>query len=196
MHNIEPYYNWQLYYDSAEDERSPFHGIIYNEFEFTKKIYNYLIHPQWDDMGSPTLYLKVIYANYDTGFAVIELIGEWNDCINNDVMYLKTDVVDRMQESGINKFALVAENVLNFHSSDDSYYEEWYDDLLDNGGWVMVLGLREHVEADMRSAHLDHYLRMNHYLAELNWRGLEPDQLFALLESLIASRSLEASAEG
>ena len=81
MHDIEPYYSWRHLYIASEDKKSPFFGRQYSEFEFTHAVYNYLIHPQWDEMGSATLYLKVLYANYETGFAVIELIGEWNDAI-------------------------------------------------------------------------------------------------------------------
>ncbi len=68
MHAIEPYYNWRHHYIASEDERSPFYGREYSEFEFTHAIYNYVIHPQWDDMGSNTLFLKVLYADYDRQF--------------------------------------------------------------------------------------------------------------------------------
>ena len=47
---------------------------------------------QWDDFGSSTLYIKILFADYDGGFAIIELIGEWNDAINNDIMLLKRDM--------------------------------------------------------------------------------------------------------
>ena len=39
------------------------------------------IHPQWDDIGSETLYAKILCAHYPNQYAIIELIGEWNDCI-------------------------------------------------------------------------------------------------------------------
>ena len=39
-------------------------------------------------------YLKVLYADYDKNFIVLEFIGEWNDCIYNDVMQLKRNVID------------------------------------------------------------------------------------------------------
>jgi len=104
MHEIEPYYNWRDRYIASEDERSPFYGRIYNEFVFTQKIYNYFIHPQWDEFGSQTLYLKILFADYDLGFAIIEMLGEWNDCLQNDVMYLKRDVVDELAKQGINKY--------------------------------------------------------------------------------------------
>ena len=45
---------------------------------------------------------------------------------------------------GINKYILIGENILNFHYSDDSYYEEWFDDNGDNG-WIVLLNFREHV---------------------------------------------------
>jgi len=57
MHDIEPYYKWREYYVASEDEQSPFYGRTYDEFKFTKKIYNYFIHPQWDYIGSQTLYI-------------------------------------------------------------------------------------------------------------------------------------------
>ena len=63
-------------------------------------------------------------VDYDLNFAIIELIGEWNDAIENDIMTLRREVTDKLQEQGINKFIIIAENVLNFHSSDDSYYEK------------------------------------------------------------------------
>ena len=76
MHDIEPYYRWRSHYVASEDPRSPFHGRVYSEFQFTEKIYNYYIHPQWDGFGSATLYLKILYVDYDEGYAMIELIGE------------------------------------------------------------------------------------------------------------------------
>jgi len=59
MHNLEPFYNWRHIYVSEEDPLSPFYGRSYSEFEFSHTVYNYYIHPQWDDFGSRTLYLKI-----------------------------------------------------------------------------------------------------------------------------------------
>ena len=61
MHNIEPFFNWRHLYSAEEDPKSPFYGRTYSEFEFTQVIYNYYIHPQWDDFGSRTLYLKILF---------------------------------------------------------------------------------------------------------------------------------------
>ena len=110
MQDIEPYYRWRDLYTAEDDELSPFYGREYSEFEYSNTIYNYFIHPQWDDFGSNTLYLKVIYADYNQQFAIIEFIGEWNDAIENDIMTLKRDIIEPMIESGINKFILIGEN--------------------------------------------------------------------------------------
>ena len=129
MHDIEPYHKWRDQYIASEDEQSPFYGRVYNEFAYTQKIYNYFIHPQWDFFGSNTLYMKILYIAYDEGFCILEFIGEWNDCLTNDIMFLKREIIDQLALHNINKFILMGENVLNFHGSDDCYYEEWYDDI-------------------------------------------------------------------
>ena len=185
MHQIEPYYNWRDYYVASEDERSPFFGREYDELSYHNQIYNYYIHPQWDDIGSNTLYVKVIYADYNQRFAIIEFIGEWNDCINNDIMYVKRQLVDSMVKNGINKFILLGENVLNFHCSDDSYYEEWYDDIKDEGGWIAAINFRDHVLNEMRQGKLHHYMSFGTGLNNLLWRKLQPITLVDVIEEMI-----------
>jgi len=81
MHTVEPFYEWRDYYIASEDSNSPFFENTYSEFEFSNSIYNFYIHPQWDSIDSPTLFLKILFADYNDGFAIIELIGEWNDAI-------------------------------------------------------------------------------------------------------------------
>jgi hypothetical protein len=124
MHDIEPYYNWLKYYDSSQDERSPFFGKQYNFDLYSETIYGYYIDPAWDNIGSETLYIKILYTDYDIGFTVMEFIGEWNDAINNDIMNLKRNIIEHLIGEGINKFILIGENIMNFHGSDDCYYEE------------------------------------------------------------------------
>ena len=119
MKDLEPFYNWLDLYNSSEDELSPYSGTVYSEFEYSNTIYNFYIHPQWDQFGSSTLYLKVIFADYEHNFAVLEFIGEWNDALYNDIMFLKRELIEPMILNGINKFVLIGENVLNFHGSDD-----------------------------------------------------------------------------
>jgi hypothetical protein len=172
-------------YVSEEDERSPFYGRVYSEFEFTHTIYNYYIHPQWDEFGSRTLYMKVLMADYDEHYVVIELIGEWNDAIENDIMNLKREVIDKFEESGVTKFILIADNVLNFHSGDKDYYEEWFDEVTDAAGWIVCLDMPEQTQYDFRKAKLNRYIE----LMELdNWRTYKPFHLFKKIDQLISNR--------
>ncbi len=182
MHDIEPYYNWRDEYIASEDELSPFYDRQYSEFEYDKTIYNYYIHPQWDFFGSPTLYLKILFVDYEMQYAVIELIGEWNDAINNDVMFLKREVIEPLMQEGIIKFIIIGENILNFHSSDDCYYEEWFQDVEE--GWIAAINFREHVLEEFRRNNIDYYINFGGELDQLNWRSLKPAQLFQRIEDL------------
>lgn len=182
MHDIEPFFKWREKYVAADDSKSPFYGKQYDEFKFSNKIYNYFIHPQWDFFGSQTMYLKVIFVDYDAHFAIIEFIGEWNDCIGNDIMYLKRDVMDALVDEGIYKFVLIGENVLNFHGSDDCYYEEWYQDICEYGGWISMLNMQDHVIDEMRETKLNHFLNFGDNLNEINWRKMLPSSLLLLIE--------------
>jgi len=188
MHTLEPYYNWIGFYTSSEDPVSPFFDREYSEFEFSDKVYDHYIHPQWDQFGSQTLFIKVIYANYDDGFAIIEMIGEWNDLLYNDIMFLKREVIEVMMNHGIGKFILIGENVLNFHNADDSYYEEWADDVSEAEGWIALMNFREHVLADMKAANIDSYFVLGGQLNELRWRTMNPDQLYEAVEKQVMRR--------
>ena len=185
MHEIEPFYNWRDFYIAADDKYSPFFGREYNEFEYTNTCYNFYLHPQWDEIGSPSLFIKILYADYLNEFAVIEMIGEWNDCIHNDIMYFKRDIIDRLEKRGINKFILIGENVLNFHASDDSYYEEWYEDISDDGGYIVMINFRDHVIQEMRNMKLHHYLLISERFQDVRWRNFEPPHLYQIIDNLI-----------
>jgi hypothetical protein len=193
MHTLEPYYNWRHLYTAEEDEYSPFFGREYSEFEFTDSIYDHYIHPQWDNMGSPTLFIKILFADYDERFAIIEMIGEWNDCINNDIMFLKRDIVEHLMKNGINKFILMGENVLNFHSSDDCYYEEWFEEA--GEGWIALLNFRKHVLDEFKRANIDSYFVMGGNLNDIAWRTGAPLQLFQKVEQLVNKRIGTTSAK-
>ena len=185
MHNIEPFYNWRHIYVSEEDQRSPFYGRQYSEFVYSQTVYNYYIHPQWDDFGSRTLYLKVLLADYEEKYAIIEMIGEWNDAVENDIMELKREVLEKLMYEGINKFILIAENVLNFHSDGKDYYEEWYDELTEENGWAVCINMPESTQYDFRHAHLNRYIE----LMELeNWRTYKPFHLFKKIDNELMTR--------
>ncbi len=186
MHEIEPYYRWRDDYIASEDPLSPFVDTKYNEFEFDKQIYNYLIHPQWDFFGSQTLYLKVLYSDYDLGFSIIEFIGEWNDALHNDIMTLKREIIELMVDEGLNKFILIGENILNFHSSDDCYYEEWFQDVED--GWIAGINFREHVISEFKRNNIDYYINLGGNLDDMAWRNLKPIQLFKNVERELSRR--------
>ncbi len=186
MHTIEPYFNWRNLYAAEEDERSPFYGRSYSEVYFTDVIYDHYIHPQWDNIGSTTLFMKILYADYDDRFAIIELMGEWNDTLHNDIMILKRDVMDQLIDKGIQKFILIGENVLNFHSSDDSYYEEWFEDIED--GWITLLNFREHVLRDFQEIGIDNYFIYGGPLNDFNWGSFRPLQLFQRVDKIVERR--------
>jgi hypothetical protein len=186
MQDLEPFYNWRHIYIASDDDQSPFYGREYSEFEYTNVIYNYLIHPQWDDIDSPTLYIKILCVDYDQNFAIIELIGEWNDAINNDVMLLKRDIIELIMQYGVNKFILIGENVLNFHASDDCYYEEWFDEIED--GWIAFLNFRKHVLEEFQKANIDYYIVSGGQLNDIGWRTSTPSQLFEKVEQLVQKR--------
>ena len=137
-------------------------------------------------MGSETLYLKILFIDYDEKYAIIELIGEWNDAINNDIMLLKRDIVDELLFHNINKYILIGENVMNFHSSDDSYYEEWFEDIDD--GWVACVNFRDHILKEFKQAGLDYYLISGGELNEFEWRKFSPGQVFGNISKIIGKR--------
>ena len=186
MHTIEPFYNWIEQYSASEDPRSPLYEAENDLTYFTHTIYGYYIHPQWDDIGSETLFAKILFADYDLGFAVIEFIGEWNDTLHNDIMHLKRNIIDLMVQEGINKFILVGENVFNFHGSDDSYYEEWFEDVEE--GWIAAINFQDFVLDEMKKYNLDYYLNFGGSLEEINWRTYDPKALFVVISTLIQKR--------
>ena len=186
MKDLEPFYNWRDLYIASEDSLSPYLGQMNSEFEYSNTVYNYYIHPQWDNFGSNTLYLKVLYADYERNFSVIEFIGEWNDALYNDIMFLKREIIESMIHNGINKFILIGENVLNFHGSDDCYYEEWYQEIED--GWIAAINFRPHVLNEMNGFNLDYYLASGGELDEIQWRNYQPIDLMQKIEALINRR--------
>jgi hypothetical protein len=186
MHYIEPFYLWRNHYVASEDSASPFYGREYSEFSFTDRIYNFVIHPQWDSMGSPTLFLKVLVVDYEEGYAVIEMLGEWNDAIENDIMTFKRDIIEPMIENGINKFILIGENVLNFHYSDDCYYEEWFEEVED--GWIALVNFHEHVIREFERIHIDSYFVMGGELEDEEWRTMSPTDFYTKVSNYVTKR--------
>jgi hypothetical protein len=185
MHDIEPFFNWRHLYTAEEDELSPFFGRTYNEFSFTQTVYNYYIHPQWDEFGSKTLYIKILYVDYAEQFAIIEMIGEWNDAIEDDIMTLKRDIIDDLMANHITHFILITENVLNFHSGDKDYYEEWFDDVTDEDGWIVALNMPIQTQHDFKKRKLNYFIE----LMEIeNWRVYKPQDIFEMIDGILQKR--------
>ena len=187
MHEIEPFYRWNSYYEAASDERSPFYGQEINYDQYENTVYGYYIHPDWQAIGSETLYLKVLFVDYENRFAVIEFIGEWNDTLHNDIMHLKRNLIDLMVQEGIKKYILIGENVLNFHGSDDDYYQEWFEEVED--GWIAAVNFREFVEREMSKYHIDYYLNYGGQLSEFDhWRTMTPWVVYNAVDNMIMRR--------
>ena len=185
MHTIEPFFNWRYLYEAEQDERSPFYGRTYSEFAFSNAIYNYYIHPQWDNFGSTTLFCKILYADYDMQFCVIELIGEWNDAIENDVMTLRYNLTDYLFDQGITHFILIGENILNFHGSDAEYYQQWYEEVSDSEGWVVILNMPAQSKDEFKKYKLQYYIEL---MQLEDWRVYKPHHLFQKIDQTISSR--------
>jgi hypothetical protein len=49
------------------------------------------------------------------------------------------EIIEVLTTHGINKYILL-ENILNFHGSDDCYYDEWFEDVED--GWIAAAPFR------------------------------------------------------
>lgn len=183
MHDIEPFYNWQDLYNSSEDERSPFFNAFHDEFNYRNKVYNYYIHPLWDEIGSETLYAKLLFADYEEGFCILEFIGEWNDCINNDIMFLKRDIIEPLENQGIYNFILIWEHVFNFHGSDDCYYEEWHEEIKDEQGNIFFINMQKPVLDEIKLFGIQHFVNLGPDLQDINWRKMNPMDLMEFVAS-------------
>ncbi len=186
MHEIQPYHRWLSFYDPAHDQLSPFYGKEYNYDLYTENIYGYYIDPAWDFMGSETLYIKLLFTDYLEGYSIIEFIGEWNDAINNDIMNLKRNVIESLILNKVDKFILIGEHVLNFHGSDDCYYEEWFDDVEE--GWIAAVNFRDFVIEEWSNYNVDSYINSGGSLNIDNWRTLKPPLFYEIVASLITKR--------
>jgi hypothetical protein len=95
-------------------------------------------------------------------------------------MQLKRSIIDPLIDKGIYKFILISENVMNFHSSDDAYYEEWYDDIKDEGGWIAAIDMPQQTQYDFTRSHIDKYVKL---FEHPNWRTFQPQHLFHLIDN-------------
>ena len=73
--------------------------------------------------------MKILFVDYEQGFAIIELIGEWNDLLYNDIMYYYRNLIEPLIDEGVIHFILLGEQLLNFHADGDDYYQEWFENI-------------------------------------------------------------------
>jgi len=175
MHDLEPFGGWRYLYDQDQDRLSPLYGQGLTEMGY-HLLYDHVIHPNWDSMGSETLYVKILYIDDHLGFAVIEMIGEWNDAIGNDIMWLKRELIDPVLKRGIQKFILLGNNVLNYYGDEDAYYEEWSEDSPE--GWVIGMGFRSHITEEWERLGLSRYMHFGEDWTDDMWRTRHPLQLY------------------
>ena len=65
-------------------------------------------------------------------------------------MLLKREIIDVLISKKIYHFVLFCDNVLNYHGDEDCYYEEWYDDIKDQEGWICFVNTFDHVLLEMK----------------------------------------------
>ena len=74
--------------------------------------------------------------------------------------------------------------MLNFHSSDLCYYEEWFEDVADEGGWIAFVNTLRHVESEMLDNRIQSFASLGGPFSELNWRGQKPDFLVRQIDEM------------
>jgi ribosomal protein L30E len=95
-------------------------------------------------------------------------------------MLLKRDIGDELMKQGLTKFIFIAENVLNFHSSDNEYYKEWAEELREETGWIIVLNMPPATQQDFIRKKLQYYME----LMDLpEWRSYKPYHLFKKIDA-------------
>ena len=100
-------------------------------------------------------------------------------------MYLKKEIVEKLNKHYIYKFVVFCDNVLNYHGDEDCYYEEWWDDIKDDRGWVCLVNTFDHVSSEMSKYRLHYYINYGPLFNDMNWRTQKPAYLVDILERTI-----------
>jgi len=85
----------------------------------------------------------------------------------------------------IHKFIVICENVLNFHGDEADYYEEWFEDVNEEGGWICFLNTLDHVETEMRENQIHHYVNLGPDFNGMNWRKLKPKLFCKAIDAMV-----------
>ncbi len=184
LHHIEPFYGWLELYNHELDPNSPFHEVEHNQFYFDRSVNNIPAHPLWDHIGSESLLVKILFADYDEQYAIIEFFGEWNDLFENDFKLLAENCLSFLIDAGIRYFVLICENVFHGYFESDDYYEALQDEL-EGEGWICLMRLRDHIKEDMIQYGLDSYFYWSEPVDQLAWRKLKPNMLYEVIADRI-----------
>lgn len=181
LRDIEPFFGWLAWYNTEQDTRSPFYEVEHNLFYYDRSINEIPAHPLWDDIGSESLLIKILYVDYHEGYAIIEMFGEWNDLFENDYRLLAENCLTYLVDQGINRYILICENVFHAYLQSDDYYHAMQEELED--GWICILQARDSVKEEMEAYGIAAYFYWNSIIDEMPWRRLKPFQLFRLVEA-------------
>lgn len=187
LRHIEPFFGWLDHYCHEHDQRSPFHEVEHSLFEFDRSVNHIPAHPLWDDFGSESLLVKILFADYSRKYAILELFGEWNDLYDNDFKLLAENCISLLIEEGINQIILICENVFHGYFETEDYYEALQEELED--GWLIAIRMREELQNEMIDFGINQYFFWSPLLDQVPWRTMKPPALYKLacsrLENLI-----------
>jgi hypothetical protein len=173
MHELVPFNGWKNHYDLNNDVDSPFfNNQGAPENGYYHRMYDFIIHPDWDYIGCETLFAKLLFIDYSQGYAIIELLGEWNDALNNDIMEFKRRIIDALISQRIDKFLMIGDNLLNFHGYEDYYYQEWNEEI--NDGWIVFMNVRDQIVQELKNCHLTKYIWFGPSFNLTFWRTQDP----------------------
>ena len=120
MHELVPFNGWKNHYDLNNDVDSPFfNNQGAPENGYYHRMYDFIIHPDWDYIGCETLFAKLLFIDYSQGYAIIELLGEWNDALNNDIMEFKRRIIDALISQRIDKFLMIGDLLVKNHHTNN-----------------------------------------------------------------------------
>ncbi|MBX3101122.1 MAG: hypothetical protein KF690_01280 [Bacteroidetes bacterium] len=191
--HLEPFDGWLFIYSHDQDERSPFHEVEHNLFAYDRRIYTFDAHPLWDNIESESLLVKILYAQYDEGYAILELLGEWNDLHENDFRLLWDNCLHPLVTEGIYRFILICENVFNIYPDADDYYQNAQEELAEGEGWLCLLRARPQVLEELEAYGIGQYFFYSPLLESLRWRKLKPWQVYAQVRDQLEGRLLPGS---
>ena len=72
-----------------------------------------------------------------------------------------------------------------FQASDDCYYEEWFEEVTDENGWIVALNMPEATQYDFRKRKINYFIEL---MEMPNWRVFKPEHLFMRINEELVKR--------